>query len=83
MNINLKIKKLFVAASVVTMGVVVFLVYSLAGLSALPVVFADPPAFVERYAAEMEYSDPSSQRTEPDYRVRKEVLERRFSRLVG
>ena len=42
------------------MVVAVFLVHALAGLSARPVVFADPPAFVERYAAEMDHSDPSS-----------------------
>lgn len=60
MTINSKFKKLIIATAVVAMVVVVFLVHALAGLSARPVVFADPPAFVERYAAEMDHSDPSS-----------------------
>ncbi len=48
------------ATAVVAMVVVVFLVHALAGLNADPVVFVEPPAFVERYAAEMDHSDPSS-----------------------
>ena len=60
MSISAPFKKLIIATAVVAMVVVVFLVHALAGLSARPVVFADPPAFVERYAAEMDYSDPSS-----------------------
>lgn len=31
-----------------------------ANLSTRPVIFVDPPAFVERYAAEMKYSEPSA-----------------------
>ena len=42
------------------MVVVFFLIHALAGLSSRPVVFADPPVFVERYAAEMDHSDPLS-----------------------
>jgi HEAT repeat protein len=59
-NISSTFKNLIIATVVVAMVVVVFLVHALAGLSARPVVFADPPAFVERYAAEMDHSDPSS-----------------------
>ena len=60
MTINSTFKNLIIATGVVAMIVVVFLVHALAGLSARPVVFADPPAFVERYAIEMDHSDPSS-----------------------
>jgi len=60
MTINSTFKKLLIATAVAAVVVAVFLVHALAGLSARPVVFADPPAFVERYAAEMDHSDPSS-----------------------
>lgn len=60
MKISFTLKKLFIATTVVAMVAVVFLVHALAGLSSRPVVFADPPAFVERYAAEMNHSDPSA-----------------------
>lgn len=64
MNIIIRFRKTIIATAVVAMIVVaivvIFLVHALAGLSARPVVFADPPAFVERYAAEMDHSDPSS-----------------------
>lgn len=60
MNISSTFKKIIIATSVVAMVVVVFLVHALAGLNARPVVFADPPAFVERYAAEMNHSNLSS-----------------------
>ena len=66
MNISFTFKNLIIATAVVAMVVVVFLVHALAGLSARPVVFADPPAFVERYAAEMDHSDPSSPPKEPE-----------------
>lgn len=66
MNITFTFKNLLIAVGVVAIVVVVFLVHALAGLSARPIVFADPPAFVERYAAEMDHSDPSSQPTEPE-----------------
>jgi len=64
MNIRLTFKNLIIATSIIAMVVVVFLVYALAGLNARPVVFADPPTFVERYATEMDHSDPLSQPTE-------------------
>ena len=60
MTINSTFKKLIIATAVVALAVVVFFVHALAGLSAGPVVFAEPPAFVERHAAEMDHSDPSS-----------------------
>ena len=60
MSIGSIFKKVSIVAAVVTMGVAAFLVYSLAGLFARPVVFADPPAFVEQYVSNMRHSDPSS-----------------------
>ena len=57
MNIRFRFKKLIIATAVVTTVIVAFLIYALAGLGARPVVFAEPPAFVERYAAEMDHSD--------------------------
>ncbi|MBL4787610.1 MAG: hypothetical protein JKY60_00655, partial [Kordiimonadaceae bacterium] len=66
MNISSTFKKLIIATGVVAMLVVVFLVHALAGLGARPVVFADPPAFVEQYAAEMDHSDPLSPPKEPE-----------------
>jgi hypothetical protein len=66
MNISFTLRKLFIATAIIILIGVLFLVYALAGLSARPVVFADPPAFVERYAAEMNYSDPSSSPKEPE-----------------
>ncbi|VAV91390.1 hypothetical protein MNBD_ALPHA06-1435 [hydrothermal vent metagenome] len=65
MNISFTFKYLIIATAVVAMVVVVFLVHALAGLSARPVVFAAPPAFVERYVAE-NHSDPSSPPKEPE-----------------
>lgn len=66
MNISSTLKNVIIATAVVAMLVVGFLVYALAGLSARPVVFADPPALVERYAAEMDHSDPSSLPNKPE-----------------
>ncbi|NOX93893.1 MAG: hypothetical protein GXP04_02010 [Alphaproteobacteria bacterium] len=66
MNISFTFKYLIIATAVVAMVIVVFLVHALAGLSARPVVFADPPAFVERYVAEMDHSDPLSAPKEPE-----------------
>lgn len=60
MNIKFTFKKLIIATAVIAMIVVAFFVHALAGLRARPVVFADPPAFVEQYAAEMDHSEPSS-----------------------
>lgn len=57
MNISFTVKFLFIATAVAATVVVAFLVHALAGLNAYPVVFADPPAFVERYAAKMNHSD--------------------------
>jgi len=66
MNISSTFKNLIIATAVVVVVVVVFLVHALAGLSARPVVFADPPTFVERYVTEMDHSDPSSLPKEPE-----------------
>lgn len=60
MKSSFTLKNIIIVTSVVATVVVVFLVHALAGLSARPVVFVDPPAFVERYAAAMDHSDPSS-----------------------
>ena len=65
MNIIFKFKKLIIATTVVAMVVVVFLVHALAGLNSRPVVFTDPPAFVQKYVAEMKHSDPLSTPKEP------------------
>ncbi|PHS18497.1 MAG: hypothetical protein COA86_07325 [Kangiella sp.] len=70
MNISFRFKNLIIATAFIAMVVVVFLVHALAGLSARPIVFAEPPAFVaafvERHAAKMDQSDPSSSPTEPE-----------------
>ena len=60
MKISSKFKKLIMAIGVIAIVVGAYLVYALAGLSARPIVYADPPEFVEQYAAEMEHSDPST-----------------------
>jgi hypothetical protein len=65
-NISPTYKNVIIATAVVAMVVVVFLVDALAGLSARPVVFADPPAFVEQYATETDHSDHSSPPQAPD-----------------
>jgi len=64
MNISFTFKNLIITTVVVAMIVGAFFVHALAGFSARPVVFAEPPAFVERYVAKMDHSDPSSQPTE-------------------
>ena len=66
MNISSTSRNLIIATAVVAMVVVIFLVHALAGLSARPVVFADPPEFVELYAAKMVHSDSSSPPEEPE-----------------
>lgn len=66
MSTSFTFKNLSIAMAVVAMVVVVFLVHALAGLSARPVVFAAPPAFVERYAAEMDHSDSLSLPKKPE-----------------
>jgi len=58
MNINFTLKKVIISALTVVTAVVIFLIYSLAGLSAHPVVFSEPPAFVELYAAKKHHSKP-------------------------
>ncbi len=56
MNFNFTFKKLMISTLVVVLVIAVFLVYALAGLGSRPVVFEDPPLFVEQYAAEMHLS---------------------------
>lgn len=60
MNIRFTAKNLILTTIVITMIAATFLIYALAGLSSRPVDFAEPPAFVEKYVAEMSHSDPSS-----------------------
>jgi len=57
MNVRSVYKKLgiFIAMSALAVGA--FLVYALAGLGAHPIEFAEPPAFVEKYAAQLDHSD--------------------------
>ena len=61
MTVGSRLKKVLLATAVVAAVVGIYLVYSLAGLGASPVVFADPPSLVAQYAAQMEHSDPSSE----------------------
>ena len=69
-GINVKnilgLKKIAIAVCLIAMLVGGFLIHALAGLSARPVVFANPPEFVERYAAELDHSDPSRLLQEPE-----------------
>lgn len=64
MTISFRFKLLIIATTIVAMVVGGFFVHALAGLGARPVVFAEPPAFVEQYAAAMDHSDPSTPRKE-------------------
>jgi len=82
MNISFRFKNLIIATAVVAIVVIVFLVHALAGLSARPVVFAEPPGFVERYAAQMEHSDPSSPPKEPEI-VGGQVATSKFAKLTA
>jgi len=54
MSMSFPYKKLFIATAIVALVVAVYLVYALAGLNSRPVVFADPPEFVEQYAVEID-----------------------------
>ena len=65
MKASFTVKKLIIAAVVISLGITVFLIQALAGQSLRLVVFVKPPAFVERYVTEMNYSDPSSHLMEP------------------
>jgi|GEM_PF-2286410 len=60
MKINVTLKCISIAVACSALLVVAFLVYALAGFGANPVVYETPPAFVERYAAKMNYSLPPS-----------------------
>ncbi|MCW8878409.1 MAG: hypothetical protein OQK51_15275 [Kangiellaceae bacterium] len=55
MKISSTYKKLIIVTAVIAMAVAGFFVHTLAGLNASPVVFDDPPAFVERHAAELDH----------------------------
>jgi len=61
MNIKSTLKKLLIVASVFALVVGGFLTHALAGLNAQPVVFAPPPAFVEQYAANMQFTTRDSE----------------------
>lgn len=54
----LKFKKTLIAITIVMSSVSALIVYALAGLGARPVVFADPPVFVEQYAAKFQNAAP-------------------------
>lgn len=60
MNNRFKYKKIIFTTLAISVGVVTFLVYNLAGLKARPVQYAIPPTFVNHYAAEMVHSDGST-----------------------
>ena len=49
-------KKLIIPTSFVTVVVIAFFTYALAGLNARPVVFATTPSFVEQYAVKVHHS---------------------------
>lgn len=55
---SLYIKRLTIVIVFFIAMAAVFLIHALAGWNSKPVTFADPPEFVARYGAEMEYSDP-------------------------
>ena len=64
MTISFRFKTFIIATAVVVVVVGGFFVHALAGLGARPVVFAEPPAFVDQYAATMNHSNLSSPRNE-------------------
>ena len=66
MRVDFTGKHLIIAMVVVAMVVMAFFVQALAGLNARPVVFSDPPAFVERYAIETHQFLPSSSVKAPE-----------------
>lgn len=53
MSISEPFKKILIAAAIIASIVALFLIHSLAGLTSRPVVFAEPPGFVEQYATTM------------------------------
>ena len=57
MNKSFTFKSLIIAMAVIALAVGSFFVHALAGLSTHPVMFANPPSFVAKYVAEMDYSD--------------------------
>jgi len=65
MSIGSKFKKVSIVAAVVAMGLSAFLTHLLGGLGARPVVFAEPPAFVEQFAARFQNSEPFAIDIEP------------------
>ncbi len=58
MNKSFTYKSLIIATVIIVFAVGSFFVHALAGLSTHPVMFANPPAFVAKYASEMDHSDP-------------------------
>lgn len=57
MNKSVTFKSLIIATVIVVLAVGCFFVHALAGLNSHPVMFAEPPEFVARYAAKMQHSD--------------------------
>lgn len=70
MSINPRLKKLMVAIAAVALVIGAFLAYSLAGLTASPVVFDAPPVFVERHATKMKHVEPATSTTESELESR-------------
>lgn len=60
MDTSYTVKKALIATTIIIVAIGAFLIHALAGLSAHPIVFAEPPAFVEQYAAKIGYSKLSS-----------------------
>ena len=87
MNINFRFKKTIIAIAAVALLVSGFLVHALAGLSASSVVFDKPPVFVQKYAAEMDYSksiSPSIKpETEDEYVDGKKINESEIEKLTA
>lgn len=59
MKISSRYKKLVIVSAFIAISVAGFLTYSLAGLGVTPIVFDNPPVFVEHYAANLEHSLPN------------------------
>ncbi len=56
MGNSFTLKRIMIAVATILLIILAFLTHALAGLNANPVIFAEPPAFVENYVTEMGYS---------------------------
>lgn len=60
MTLDSKIKKIVISCFVMLAVIAAFLVYSLAGLNASPIVFSPPPAFIEEHSQRIKNRAPES-----------------------